>query len=806
MGHNYIGSEHLLLGLMNSDSSIASKILEARRANVEKIRAGIEKNVGVGFPSAVDARDMTPRLKKIIENAGAESIRNGQSYIGTEHLLFALLQERDSIACIVLEELGISSSELRNDLFEFFSASLDHGLTGQSQGKSKSAKNESGKQVNSLLSFGRDLTAMARSGKIDPIIGRDSETERVVQILIRRQKNNPCLLGEPGVGKTAVVEGLAVRIAEGQVPDALKGKMIISLDLAAMIAGAKYRGEFEERMKSVMEEVSKNPDLLLFVDEIHTLIGAGAAEGAVDAANILKPALARGEVHIIGATTLEEYRAHIEKDSALERRFQSVRIGEPSEEDTVRILQGLRDKYEAHHKVKITDEAIEAAVRLSVRYITDRFLPDKAIDLIDEACSRIRIRSENDTPELRAIEEAMERLRVEKEEAIVGQDFERAAEIRDREHRAKETYAERIATRNAQARSSELLVMKEHIAEIVTQWTGVPVSVGIDSEASRFLHLEARLKERIVGQEDAIASVARAIRRGRSGLKDPKRPIGSFLFLGQTGVGKTELAKALAELVYDSDSAMIRFDMSEFMEKHSVSKLIGSPPGYVGYGEGGQLTERVRRQPYSVVLLDEIEKAHPDVFHLLLQILDDGVLTDSDGRCVDFRNTVVILTSNLGAEDAEARHLGFSGTVSKQEALLAEERRKRMIRSLRSVFPPEFLNRIDEIVVFRPLSETDLIQITELLLKKLQLRLSELGICIRFAENVAPMIASGCVEAQYGARPLRRSVMHLIEDRLSDALLSGEICIGEEILVSYEGDGISVTKETDHSGSDEPEE
>lgn len=798
MGHSYIGSEHLLLGLLAERTGIAAKILIEKKLSEENARKEIERTVGVGTVSVVGAKDMTPRLKKIIESAASESMRNGQSYIGTEHLLYALLQERDSIAVAIIEMQDVSVAELKNDLIEFFASSIDRTAGVLGQGKSKSEKSENNKAKSGVFAYGRDLTAMAREDRIDPIIGRDEETERVIQILTRRQKNNPCLIGEPGVGKTAVVEGLALRIAEGRVPDVLKDKTIVSLDLAAMIAGAKYRGEFEERMKSIMEEVAKNPELILFVDEIHTIIGAGAAEGAVDAANILKPALARGEIHLIGATTPEEFRAHIEKDSALERRFQSVRIGEPSTEDTVRILHGLRDKYEAHHKVKISDEAIESAVSLSVRYITDRFLPDKAIDLIDEACSRLRLHAAEEAPRIRVLKSELDRLRIEKEAAIVEQDFERAAKLRDEEAKAQGEYD---ALQTAQKNDTASLVPtieKAHIADVVTQWTGIPVSRHADSEGIRLRSLETLLKARVIGQEAAVGAVARAIRRGRLGLKDPRRPIGSFLFLGGTGVGKTELAKAVAETVYDISGALIRFDMSEYMEKHSISKLIGSPPGYIGYGEGGQLTEKVRRQPYSVVLFDEIEKAHPDVFHLLLQILDDGVLTDAEGRQIDFKNTIVILTSNIGAKDAEPRRsLGFSTEAEASE--LAEETRRNTVRTLKSAFPPEFLNRIDEIVFFRRLSKEDLISITSLLLNDIRARVFALGIEVVFDETVTAEIAKVGSDPAYGARPLRRAAIHLVEDRLSDALLSGELCVGDRAYITAENGEIRIRRETPSS-------
>ena len=772
-------------------SGIAAKILEAGKADDQRIRKKIEELVGVGTPSNVNGIDMTPRMKRIIEGAGTESLKNGQNYVGTEHLLFALLQERDSVAVYVLDAVDVSVAEMKNELIEFFASSVDRTST-VSRGTQKSAKPEAPKPLGGVLMFGRDLTAAARDGKIDPIIGRDTESERVIQILVRRQKNNPCLIGEPGVGKTAVVEGLALRIAEGRVPDALKSKTIVSLDLASMIAGAKYRGEFEERIKSVMEEALRNPDLILFVDEIHTIIGAGAAEGAVDAANILKPALARGELQLIGATTIEEYRAHIERDSALERRFQAVKIGEPNASDTVEILKGLRSKYEAHHRVVISEEAIEAAVSLSIRYITDRFLPDKAIDLIDEACSGFRIEHESYPTELIDLEKQMERIRYDKEEAIAGQDFSEAARIRAREKELMDEYQTALSLYREAAQVPIPQIKREDIEKVVTQWTGIPISRHTGSESIRLRSLEPLLNARVIGQSEAVEAVSKAIRRGRLGLKDPRRPIGSFLFLGQTGVGKTELAKAIAETIYDLSGALIRFDMSEYMEKHSVSKLIGSPPGYIGYGEGGLLTEKVRRQPYSVLLFDEIEKAHPDVYHLLLQILDDGILTDAEGRTVDFRNTVLIMTSNIGTERAHLQHsLGF---VRPGDESAAEEKARcdHAIRALKQLFPPEFLNRIDEIIVFRRLSRAHLIEITLLLLNDVRDRILNLGITVDFSPEVAEYIVNECADENYGARPLRRAVMHLIEDRISDALLSEEIQSGGALRVAVGDYGIEI--------------
>ena len=635
---------------------------------------------------------------------------------------------------------------------------------------------------------------MALAGKIDPIIGRDSETERVIQILSRRTKNNPCLIGEPGVGKTAVVEGLAQRIASGNVPENLLQKSIVTLDVAAMIAGAKYRGEFEERFKNVMEEVRKNPSIILFIDEIHTLIGAGAAEGAVDAANIIKPALARGEMQVIGATTITEYRKHIEKDAALERRFQAVMVGEPSKEDALQILKGLREKYEGHHQLKITDEALEAAVNLSVRYITDRFLPDKAIDLIDEAASRIRIGAHTSPPDMKEKENDIKRLAKEKEDAIASQDFERAAKLRDEETAAKKEYESKKSEWEQTRSNSALQVSASDIADVVTQWTGIPVNKLMEEESEKLLHLDDTLKERVIGQNEAVEAVSRAIRRGRMGLKDPRRPVGSFIFMGPTGIGKTELAKALAEVMFGSTNAMIRLDMSEYMEKHSVSKLIGSPPGYVGFEEGGQLTEKIRRKPYSVVLFDEIEKAHPDVFHILLQVLEDGILTDSQGRHVDFRNTVIILTSNVGASElSPSKTLGFTTDSPANEK--DEEKKKRMMNALKGTFRPEFLNRIDDIIVFNSLAKEHIEQIAALMLKEVEKRINDIGIQIEFSPSVITLLANKGFDATYGARPLRRAVVRMIEDAFSSEMLEGKIAVGDSIRADVKDESIVFEKQ-----------
>ena len=802
LGHTYIGSEHLLLGLLSEDTGVAAHYLQERGATVEKVQEAVVRIAGEGTPSAISSSDITPRTKNIIENSLVESQRYGQNYIGTEHLLLALLEERDCVAVRILEGLGVSVNDLRQDIVAFlnnagsgeaeFSGSRG-GFGGAPAGRQQAGK-DSLDSTPTLKNFGRDLTAMARAGKIDPIIGRDSETERVIQILSRRTKNNPCLIGEPGVGKTAVVEGLAQRIVAGNVPENLREKSIVTLDIAGMIAGAKYRGEFEERFKNVMEEVQKNPNIILFIDEIHTIIGAGAAEGAVDAANIIKPALARGEMQVIGATTISEYRKHIEKDAALERRFQSVMVGEPTSDEALQILRGLRDKYEAHHKLKISDEALEAAVQLSVRYITDRFLPDKAIDLVDEAASRLRITAHTSPDDLKEMEKKIQSLAHDKEEAISSQDFEAAARLRDEEQALKADYDKKKAEWEKSNDTSSLTVKATDIADVVTQWTGIPVNRLLEEESEKLLHLDGLLKARVIGQDQAVEAVSKAIRRGRMGLKDPRRPVGSFIFMGPTGIGKTELAKALAEVMFGSPSAMIRLDMSEYMEKHSVSKLIGSPPGYVGYEEGGQLTEKIRRKPYSVVLFDEIEKAHPDVFNILLQVLEDGVLTDSQGRHVDFRNTILILTSNVGASEMSAtKALGFTSTP---EATADEEaRRERMMSALKSTFRPEFLNRIDDIIVFNSLRQQDIEAIANLMLKDVEKRIADLGITISFDPSVATLLAKEGFDPTYGARPLRRAVVRMVEDTFSTEMLEGKIQAGDSILAKAEDGKIVFSKE-----------
>ena len=788
LGHSYIGSEHLLLGLISTPDSAASKLLTARGAKLESIRATVVEIMGVGSPEPVSPSDMTPRTKKIIEGSATSSFQSGHAYIGTEHILHAMLSERDSVALRILESLGVQISELKNDIEAYLSS------TPQSNAiKRSAAENEKHKKEKSpILQYGRDLCEMARSGSIDPIIGRDKETERVIQILSRRTKNNPCLIGEPGVGKTAVVEGLAERISDGNVPDTLRDKKIISLDLASMIAGAKYRGEFEERLKKVLAEVEKDPDIIIFIDEIHTIIGAGAAEGAVDAANIIKPALARGELQVIGATTISEYRKHIEKDSALERRFQPVTVGEPTREETMRILEGLRSKYESHHKLRISNEAMEASIDLATRYITDRFLPDKAIDLLDEAAARLNLKIFTSPPEHRRLEEEINRITSEKAEAITAQNFEQAASLRDKEKQLTLEYEDLRRDWEIRKIGEELTLSGGDVADIVTQWTGIPVKRLLESDSERLQSLNERLSSHVIGQEKAINALSSSILRSRMGLSDPQKPIGSFIFAGQTGVGKTELCRALAYALFGSESAMIRLDMSEYMEKHSISKLIGSPPGYVGYGEGGLLTERVRRTPYTLVLFDEIEKAHPDVFNILLQILDDGSLTDSQGRRVDFRNTIVILTTNLGAKSyGETGRVGFSSADSDE----AKENRERVEGELRRTFRPEFLNRIDEIIFFRPLDEADLTRVARLILQELTDRIENNGIFIEFDENVASYIAKN-TQKEFGARPLKRAVTRLIETPFSEAMLRGEISKGDFIFAKHNGEQVIFEKKS----------
>ena len=794
MGHTCVGTEHILLGLLEEGEGIASRVLSGKGVTPEGLREAIEETSGVGEKTRLSAADMTPRTKKVIESSAAIAANMGHGFIGTEHLLLAISADPDCYAVKMLEKLGVSADELRREIASYLGADPENASHGPRSGGGEKTEI---KNCPTLSQHGRDLCRFAKEGKIDPIIGRDGETERVIQILSRRTKNNPCLIGEPGVGKTAVVEGLAQRIVDGNVPDDLKNKSIVTLDISSMVAGAKYRGEFEERMKSVMKEVLENRNIILFIDEIHTIIGAGGAEGAVDAANIIKPALARGEMQVIGATTIDEYRRHIEKDAALERRFQSVMVGEPTPEEAEKILFGLRDKYEAHHKLKISDEAIRAAVKLSVRYISDRFLPDKAIDLIDEAGSKKRIAGITPDPDVRELESKLKSVTAEKEEAILSEDYEKAASLRDEEKKL----TEELETKKASAsdRSGECVVTEEDIADIVSAWTHIPVKKLEEEESEKLMRLEETLKERVIGQDQAVEAVSRAIRRGRLGLSDPKRPIGSFIFLGPTGVGKTELSKVLADVMFGDENAMIRVDMSEYMEKHSISKLIGSPPGYVGYDDGGQLTEKIRRRPYSVILFDEIEKAHPDVFNILLQILEDGILTDSQGRRVDFKNTIIIMTSNVGAAGIIApKRLGFADPEKKEEE--EENVKSQVMDALKATFKPEFLNRLDEIIVFNKLTDEDIRKITSIMLRDVENRVNALGVNIAFSDEAVAALAKEGFDPVYGARPLRRAIVRKVEDRFSEEMLSGKIREGDSVVTDYKDGGIVFTK-TDEENS-----
>ena len=785
MGHNYIGSEHLLLGLLKEGTGVAAKVLEANGVRAEQVEQIIIQLVGRGEPSEVSPEDITPRGKRIIELAYLESRNLNTSYVGTEHLLMGLLREGDSVAVRMLTELGCDPRSLYEQIVRAIGSEpqepAEKGASfGPGQGKFAGAR-AAGGNTPTLNQFGRDLTQQARDGKLDPVIGRAEEIQRVLQILSRRTKNNPCLIGEPGVGKTAIAEGLAEKIVEGRVPELLKDKRLVTLDLSGMIAGTKYRGEFEERIKNALEEVRKAGNVILFIDELHTIIGAGAAEGAVDAANILKPLLARGEIQIIGATTTNEYHKYIEKDAALERRFQPVTVGEPSQEEAVEILRGLRDKYASHHKVKITDSALEAAVKLSSRYISDRFLPDKAIDLMDEAASRLRLKAFTAPPDLRELDEKLKKISEEKESAVKSQEFERAAKLRDQEKTLREKVGTEKKTWQEKNARNVNEVTENEIAEIVSSWTGIPVRKLAQAESERLLHMEEILHQRVIGQDEAVSAVARAIRRGRVGLKDPKRPIGSFIFLGPTGVGKTELSKALAEALFGDENSMIRVDMSEYMEKHTVSRLIGSPPGYVGYEEAGQLTEKVRRKPYSVILFDEIEKAHPDVFNILLQILEDGILTDAQGRRVDFKNTVIIMTSNVGARLITDKHkLGFgvsSGTLAENDKAIHSD----VMGELKRTFRPEFLNRVDDIIVFHELSQENIRKIARRMLQVLVKRVASYNIDLAFTDGVADYVAKEGFDPIYGARPLRRAIQNKIEDSLSEEMLAGRVKAGDRV-------------------------
>jgi len=781
LGHNYVGTEHLLLGLVKEGSGIAARVLQGQGVTQEKILKEIDELIGRGETTGQQPLGFTPRTKRVLELSFREARRMGHSYIGTEHLLLGIMREGESVAVRILLDIGVDIQKLLGEIVRI----LNEEAPG-TPGESRSSRSSS--STPTLNQFGRDLTEMAREGKFDPVIGRDKEIERVIQILSRRTKNNPCLIGEPGVGKTAIAEGLAQKIVEGNVPETLKDKRVVTLDLSSMVAGAKYRGEFEERLKKALDEIRKAGNVILFIDEMHTIIGAGAAEGAIDASNILKPSLARGEIQVIGATTLDEYRKHVEKDAALERRFQPITIGEPTVEEAIEILKGIRDKYEAHHSVKITDEALEAAVKLSDRYITDRFLPDKAIDLIDEAASRVRLMAFTAPPRLKELEEEVERLEKEKEEAIRCQEFEKAAKIRDQENNIK-SELERVKNEWQQKNQTRTdTVTEEEIAEIVSSWTGIPVKRLTEEESERLVKMEDILHSRVIGQDEAVKAVARAIRRGRVGLKDPKRPVGSFIFLGPTGVGKTELSKALAEALFGDENAMVRIDMSEYMEKFSVSRLIGSPPGYVGYEEGGQLTEKVRRKPYSIVLFDEIEKAHPDVFNILLQILEDGRLTDSQGRVVDFRNTVIIMTSNVGARlITEPKRVGFAAGGN-EKARTYEDMKNDVMGELKKTFRPEFLNRIDEIIVFHPLEEEHIKEIVGLMINELAKRLKQNNITLNVSDSAKAFLAKKGFDPVYGARPLRRSIQSMIEDRLAEEMLESKVKTGDEVFIDLEGD------------------
>ena len=770
MGHGYIGSEHLLLGIVMEGTGVGAKILENAGAKKEVLTQRIAELMGTNMPINKNVElALTPRSKRILEIAAMEARSMGHNYIGTEHILIGIIKDGDGVGANVLASCGVDFNTIYNDIV----ASTEHNYT-ENKG---SSKRSGGGKTPTLDQFGRDLTSLAEEGKFDPVIGRDEEIARVIQILSRRTKNNPCLIGEPGVGKTAVAEGLAQKIAEGDVPELLKNKRLVTMDLSSMVAGAKYRGEFEDRLKKAIEEVKNAGNVILFIDEIHTIVGAGSAEGAIDASNILKPSLARGEVQLIGATTINEYRKYIEKDAALERRFQPVTVGEPSVDETIEILKGLRDKYEAHHGVKIENSALEAAAKLSERYITDRFLPDKAIDLMDEAASKKRLSALTAPDNVKDLEKQAEELKKEKQEAIISQNFEKAAEIRDKEKVLEEELEKGKSRWKDNNKSSELAITDRDIADIIAEWTHIPVAKVEEEEGERLKHLEETLHKRVIGQEAAVSAVSRAIRRGRAGLKDPKRPTGSFLFLGPTGVGKTELSKALAEAMFGSEDAMIRVDMSEYMEKHSVSKFIGSPPGYVGYDEGGQLTEKIRKQPYSVILFDEIEKAHPDVFNIMLQMLDDGIMTDAQGRKVDFRNTVIIMTSNLGAKDilnTESK-MGF-GTDSKKEAADEHEIiKEKVMEKVKQAFKPEFLNRIDEIIVFDRLNEENIKDIAKIMLSGLKKRLQSNDIDVTFTDDAVAEIAKEGFDPVYGARPLRRAIQTKIEDMLSEEIIDGKI-------------------------------
>lgn len=786
LGNKYVGTEHILLGLTLVSDSVAAKALESQGVTYHQVMDKIQSMTG-GTSAYYIPADFTPRAKRVVESSVQEAFRMGTGYVGTEHILIALIRENDNIAVRIMVSLDLNLQRLYDDIMNMLGEGEDQnssarGMNSQGEKQEKSA-------TETLDKFSRDMTALAKKNKFDPIVGRDKEIERIVQILSRRTKNNPCLVGDPGVGKTAIVEGLAQKIAEGNVPDTLKNKRIVGLDLSAMVAGSKYRGEFEERMKKAMDEVKADGNIILFVDEIHTIIGAGAAEGAIDASNILKPALSRGEIQLIGATTLEEYRKHIEKDAAFERRFQPVKVEEPDEQAAVAMLKALRDKYEMHHKVTISDDAIEAAVKLSARYVSDRFLPDKAIDLIDEAASRLRLKTFSAPDNVAEMEEKLAEMEKEKEAAIKTEEFEKAAEIKRAQDALRAQWKEAKKEWENNHENQAQVVTREEVAEVVSVWTGVPLQSLQEEESQRLLHLEDILHQRVIGQSEAVKALAKAIRRGRVGLKDPNRPIGSFLFLGPTGVGKTELSKALAEALFGDEDAMIRIDMSEYMEKHSVSRMVGSPPGYVGYEEGGQLSEKVRRNPYSVVLFDEIEKASPDVFNVLLQVLDDGHITDGQGRKVDFKNTVIIMTSNAGARSiVEPKRVGFTSMETEEQSY--QNMKKNVMEEVRHIFKPEFLNRIDDMIVFHSLTQEDILEIVKLMTKTVSKRIKEnMDITVTFTDKALEKIAEEGYDKAFGARPLRRAIQSRIEDAFAEEYLMGNFKAGDKVSVGLKTNG-----------------
>ncbi len=781
--HNYIGTEHILLGLLREEEGLAARVLEQLDITVEEVRAQVARIVGQGDEVTTGQIPFTPRAKKVLELALREALSLGHNYIGTEHILLGLVRENEGVAARILLDFDADAEKIRNEIIRMLSGP-GRRQSGQSGGAAQGEKTKNSKLLDQ---FGRNLTKQATEGKLDPVVGRQTEIERVMQILSRRQKNNPVLIGEPGVGKTAVVEGLAARIAANQVPELLKNKQIYTLDLAALVAGSKYRGEFEERLKKVMKEITQRGDIILFIDELHNLVGAGAAEGAIDAASILKPALARGELQTIGATTLDEYRKYLERDAALERRFQQVRVEEPTIDETVQILRGLRDRYEAHHRVKISDDALRASAVLADRYIQDRHLPDKAIDLIDEAGSRVRIRTMSAPPRYRELEEEIETVRADKEASIEAQEFEKAAALRDKERKLTQKKKELEERWRNEADEEQPEIGEDEIADIVSMWTGIPVFKLTEAESQKLVNMEGELHKRVIGQETAIVAVSKAIRRARAGIKDPKRPTGSFIFLGPSGVGKTETARTLAEFLFGDQDAMIQVDMSEYMEKHSVSRLVGSPPGYVGYDEGGQLTEAVRRKPYSVLLLDEIEKAHPDVFNILLQILEDGRLTDAQGRKVDFRNTIVVMTSNIGAgQISKNQSLGFN--VGEEQGLSYDDMKARVMGELKKVFRPELLNRIDEIIVFHKLEKDEILRIVDIKMKRLRDQMAVHGATIELTPAAKELLAEEGYDPAMGARPLLRAIQRLIEDPLADFILGRELSEGSTIIVDRRED------------------